>query len=220
MFSTVRKAVTLIGWPFATVETQVEEEAFPLVMPEEGDRSERFSVGSYYAAFEMPGYREEMQAQLAERGYELTEPPQGGGGGLLVTRGKVVIDSSGAGAGGLDDNERSYGYGQGSLNLGYIVAQSRWFRIYPLLGVGGGGGGGAIEAETDEAGELSAAEQPAERPGYGMFNAGIGVDVTLRFWRLSLFAGLRVGVGVQVGQAKAIVPTPFLRVITGSSLHV
>jgi len=94
------------------------------------------------------------------------------------------------------------------------------FRIYPLLGVGGGGGGGDIEAETDKEGELSEGAYPAEQPGYGMFNAGLGMDLTLRFWRLSLFAGLRVGVGIQVGQASAIVPKPFLRVITGSNLHV
>jgi hypothetical protein len=157
---------------------------------------------------------------LAQQGYELSEPPQGGGGGLLVTRGKVVIDASGAGAGGTDDNEKSYGYGHGNLNLGYIVARSRWFRIFPLLGVGGGGGGGALEVETGEGGESSQDAASVERPGFAWFNTGVGMDVMFRFWRLSFFAGLRVGVAIQLSQARGIAPRPFLRAITGSSLHV
>jgi hypothetical protein len=220
MFDAIRRSVSTISLPFATVDAQEEEFSLEIMEEqlEEEERAERFSIGSYYAPIELPSSREEMQLELAQQGYELSEPPQGGGGGLLVTRGKVVIDGSGAGAGGTDDNEKSYGYGHGSLNLGYIVARSRWFRIYPLLGVGGGGG--TIEVETDEGGESSQDATSAERPGFGWFNAGVGMDVMFRFWRLSFFAGLRVGAAIQLSQARGITPRPFLRVITGSSLHV
>ncbi len=218
MFDSIRRSVAAISLPFATVDVQEEELSVDTTTEqlEEEEQAERFSIGSYYTIFESPSAQEEIQFQLKGQEYE---SPQGGGGGLFITRGKVIIDGIGSGAGGMDDNERSYGHGQGSLNLGYVLAQNRLFRIYPLLGVGGGGGGGAAEAETDQEGELSEGAYPAEQFGFGMFKAGLGIDLTLRFWRLSLFGGLRVGVGIQVDQDKAIVPRPFLRVIMGSSLH-
>ncbi len=222
MFDSIQRLLAAISLPFATLDAQEEEFSVAATkeQPEEEEQAERFSIGSYYTAFESPSSQQEVQLQLKEQGHEMSKAPQGGGGGLLITRGKVVIDSIGSGAGGMSDDERSFGYGQGLLNLGYILAQNRLFRIYPLLGVGGGGGGEANEAETDQQDELSEDAHPVEQIGFGMFNAGLGIDLTLRFWRLSLFAGLRVGVGIQVDQARAIVPKPFLRVITGASLHI
>jgi opacity protein-like surface antigen len=219
MFVHIGRLGEVVRLPFAVANAQEDESSITATDESlEGEEpAERFSIGGYHLTA-LPGTKAEMLLELRERGFELSEAPQGGGGGLLVTRGNIVVDANGAGAAGTDDNGKPFGFGQGSLNLGYIIAQNRWFRIYPLLGVGGAGAG-STQSESDTEGEAAQAESPQSRPGYGMFFAGLGLDVALKFGRMSPFAGVRVGVGLRAGPT-GVLPKPFLRFLSGTSVRV
>jgi hypothetical protein len=157
--------------------------------------------------------QEKMVADLEAQGYRFSEAPKGGGGGLMITRGNVVIDTSGAGMSGVDEDQNSFGYGQGTLNLGYVVAQNRLFRLYPLFGIGGAGGGMAVQPQED------GADEAADRPGAFVISAGVGLDVSFRVWRMNLLSGLRAGLILEITQPLNLTVKPRLQVITGTGLR-
>jgi len=116
-------------------------------------------------------------------------PLQGGGGGALITTGRLVIESSGSGSGSVRQTESgtsSLGMGQGAFDLGMILLQKRWLRVYPLVGVGGMGGGVAVRGDGERA--------PGST-GWGslLWRGGVGIDLTLRLWRVGVMVGLRLG---------------------------
>lgn len=117
-----------------------------------------------------------------------TPPLQGGGGGALITTGRLVMESSGSGSGSVRQTESgtsSLGVGQGAFDLGVILFQKRWLRVYPLVGVGGMGGGVAARGDGERAGST----------GWGslLWRGGVGIDLMLRLWRVGVMAGLRLG---------------------------
>ncbi len=209
MLRWIRKTAAILGLPFTTEDTGQEVQKRPAGA----------SVSGYYAAVDTLMSQEKMLAKLDAQGYRFSEAPQGGGGGLMVTLGKAVIDSSGAGMSGVDDDQDPFGYGQGTLNLGYVVAQNRLFRLYPLVGIGGAGGGIAVKPQEDAEDDAAGAGEKPDRPGAFVVSAGVGLDVSVRVWRASLLGGLRVGLILEIAQPLNLTVKPRLQVITGTGLH-
>lgn len=198
MFNAIRKSLNWLGQPFAARQKEKEEK--------------RLNIDTYYTAFEAPeSAMSEMQTLLEDQGYQFSQAPQGGGGGLLLKYRRLVIDANGLGMGGVDDNKSAFNYGQGSLSLGYTLAQKAFLRIYPLVGIGGAGG--VTTTHTDDGGIESAEVSNA------MINLGLGIDFQIKFWRLGALVGLRLGVRLRGKSESEWYPQPYLNVITGPSLN-
>ena len=160
-----------------------------------------------------------VQSWLAKMNMPGVQTMHGGGGGALVTAGRLVIDSSGYGGGnGLQTpaGDVSYGVGQGAFDLGMIWFRNRWLRIYPLLGVGGMGGGASCQTQD------AADERCGTQWGAALLRGGVGLDVTLRVWRVGVLIGFRFGYqsaswhlqcgdGPEIGAPEG----PFFRVVAG-----
>ncbi|GIV81274.1 MAG: hypothetical protein KatS3mg051_0628 [Anaerolineae bacterium] len=146
-------------------------------------------------------------------------PLRGGGGGALLTAGRLALEGSGSGSGGVHETESgsaSYGMGQGALDLGVMLVQKRFLRIYTLAGVGGMGGGVALRPREGKS--------TPDSTGWGslLLRGGIGIDLRLPLWHVGLMVGLRLGYQsaafhVQQGEGPEL-PAPtgwFFRVVTG-----
>lgn len=126
----------------------------------------------------------------------------GGGGGSLITRGNVVIESGGYGRGWSKKDEHSdigIGEGNGHASVGYILYQKALLRVFPLVGFFGSGQGVSMERD----------EKTILERGDGRFgvHVGLGVDFKLPLWRLRLLFGLRVGYRLMIGKATAVEKT-------------
>jgi len=144
----------------------------------------------------------DAEEKLSKAGYPPVGEWQGGGGGFMTVKDKLVIEGSGYGEGSqtaVGDYETHAGQGHGGAAVGYILKETRLFRLYPLIGMGGGGGGIAVS-------DAAQRSKPAFEIGGGsaLLWAGIGVDLCLPLVsRLRLIVGLRAGVQIPVGGDKA-----------------
>ncbi len=161
------------------------------------------AVQSWLAALNLPGAHE-MRAS---------------GGGALITSGRLVMDGSGYGGGSGRQTlagDTACGVGQVAFDLGLILFRNRWLRIYPLLGVGGMGGGATCQPPAGSDGRCGTQWAAL------LLRGGVGLDLTLRVWRVGLLIGFRFGYQsasrhLQCGNGPEIgVPEgPFFRVVVG-----
>lgn len=189
----------------------------PVATPE---RSKRQAALAGYTALQDTTLRlADVRPWLEGMGVPGAACLRGGGGGALLTAGRLALEGSGSGSGGIHQAEgktASYGVGQGALDLGVMVVQKRFLRVYPLIGVGGMGGGVSVRS--------SEGEGASDSTGWGslLLRGGIGIDLVLRVWRVGVMIGLRVGYQsaafhVQQGEGPEL-PAPtgwFFRVVTG-----
>ncbi len=161
----------------------------------------------------------DVRPWLEEMGVPGAAPLRGGGGGALLTAGRLTLEGSGCGSGGVHEAEgkaASYGVGQGALDLGMVLVQKRFLRVYTLAGVGGMGGGVSLRPEGGEGAPTNT--------GWGslLLRGGIGIDLVVRIWRVGVMVGLRAGYQsaafhVQQGEGPEL-PAPtgwFFRVVAG-----
>lgn len=209
----------LAGLPFAAGDVAAfapapEPAVSPAAPESKAARLPKRSFSGYATLFETP--RLNLEPWLQEHGYATEKLPKNAGGALL-TFGRAVVDTGGMGVGG-----ESFGYGQGHLGLGYMLARTRFFRVYPLITVGGvGAGGKSSTPQPGEAGDTA----PATGVGAAIFTVGLGVDFTLKLWRLGLVVGVRAGYQLAFGSSEGgdgqghLPPSgPFFRVIAGPGL--
>ncbi len=184
-----------------------------------GARKRQMTVTGYATVQDSTLMTDAMTTWLKEQGLPRVHAMPGGGGGAAITAGRLVIDGCGGGAGdveAIDGGELSYGGGYGAFDIGFIVAQNRFFRIYPLVGVGGMGGGASRD--------MTAEDDSSTSSGWGaaLFRGGIGIDFMLKVWRVGVLVGLRFGYQsgafhAQSGDGPEIdTPEgPFFRIIVG-----
>ncbi len=189
------------------------------VTPPEERRKRRLSLAGYAAlrdtALDLPGIR----AWLEGMGVPGAAPLRGGGGGALLTAGRLTLEGSGSGSGGVHEAEgkaASYGVGQGALDVGMMLVQKRFLRVYTLAGVGGMGGGVSLRPREGKGTPDSA--------GWGslLLRGGIGIDLIMRVWHVGVTVGLRAGYQsaafhVQEGEGPEIAAPRgwFVRVVAG-----
>jgi hypothetical protein len=193
----------------------------PAAVDKPKEKKRKSSIGGYYTLLEAPALDKEIvHASLESQGFVISQDlEQGGGGGMLLQRGRLVVDTGGAGTSGEDVNGRSYEFGGGQLGLGLIFIQTGFMRVYPLVGVGGVSFSGELpQASGDEAEVADSAQAGA---GAGLVTAGLCVDFRLKFWRFSVMVGLRMGFGAVLGAAipgTGVSSRSFFRVVVGPAL--
>ncbi|NLX10586.1 MAG: hypothetical protein GXY36_13095 [Chloroflexi bacterium] len=153
--------------------------------------------------------------------YAFPEKARGGGGGVLITDGKWITDGGGAGSGAGEQSELrevGLGSGNGRFNVGYVLLHLGPLRVYPLAGIGGAGGGLGVN-DLKEDSRFSAAWAAL------VLNAGIGLDLSLKVWRLRWSVGLQAGMNVNVfsvqrGLEREFRPPggPYFRLLVGPKL--
>ncbi len=134
----------------------------------------------------------------------LPDKRNGGGGGMVVTRGRWVFGGSGGGAGGRNregDDITSFGFGYGSSDIGFIMARTGWFRLFPFVGVGGGGIGAMAypDEEADGSANPDSVDSFSVSSWGALFNIGIGLDFTPSIG----IRGLRPVFGLRIGYSYA-----------------
>jgi hypothetical protein len=179
-------------------------------------RRER-TASSYYAWGDTTRQRQAMHDWFADQRHPLPHDLPTNGGGMMLTRGRWVLDAGGEGTGRheqRDDGQLSLGYGQGRLDAGFMLVKTRWLRVFPLAGIGGAGGGVEFQPTGDDA--------PPIETNVGTFtvNGGLGIDLTLRVWRVGLMIGMRLGYNYNVIHNGDALPTdgPFFRIVIGPRL--
>ncbi|MEP0762703.1 MAG: hypothetical protein HRF48_08210 [Chloroflexota bacterium] len=199
-----------------------EPQPKPEPQREERKDKARASLAGYVTVHDTTLAAQAVRSWLAEMAMPGVKTMRGGGGGTVITAGRLVIDSSGYGGGNgrqTPTGEMFYGVGQGAFDLGTLIFQNRFLRIYPLLGVGGMGGGATC---TTEAG---ANERCGTQWGALLLRGGVGIDVILRVWRVGVLIGFRFGYqsasyhlqygdGPEIGAPEG----PFFRVVGGPFL--
>lgn len=150
----------------------------------------RNSIGGFGAVEDLAHVENNLKMALARQDQAFPAQMEGGGGGLHIARGRVLLEAGGSGAG-ADEDGLSLGYGTGYCNAGLVLFDNGFLRIFAMAGPGGSGGGYDLQpgdAEGDE-------EAESESIGWGavLVNGGIGVDITLRLWRIGLMVGVRAG---------------------------
>ena len=179
----------------------------------------RETRAGYITAHDTALAAQAVRSWLAELAMPGVQKMRGGGGGALITTGRLVIDSSGYGGGSghlTPAGEMSYGVGQGALDLGTILFENRFLRITPLLGVGGMGGGATCATEA------GANERCGTQWVALLLRGGVGIDLILRVWRVGVLIGFRFGYqsaschlqygdGPEIGAPEG----PFFRVVGG-----
>lgn len=216
MLKLLRAPFKLAGWVVSLLFAAVEP-----APPDEDAESPRLrnSIGGYYALEDPAEFIEKTRSWFKGEGYGVAPKDIiGGGGGMLSTRGRIVIDAGGGGGGGEAQNdagEVSMGYGNGYGDVGIVLVQTRFFRIYPLVGIGAAGGGMGGRKPGEE-------ETHSASWGALVTNVGIGIDFTVRLWRVGVTVGLRFGrytslASMQTGEGDFIEPPdgPFFRVLIG-----
>lgn len=158
-------------------------------------------IGGYVALDDHSELAERTKSWLYSQ--ELPALPQdfaGGGGGSLQTRGRLIIEGGGSGAGAdalAPTGEKvGAGVGQGHGNVGLILLRTRFFRVYPLVGMGGAGGGAGVTSGDGAKTETT--------PFWfaGSVHSGIGIDFTLTLGPIELFVGVRAGYQVNLGSVQ------------------
>jgi hypothetical protein len=185
----------------------------------------RVSFGVYAKVAETDLSQDDVNHWLARQELPRADRWRGGGGGGLVTVGRVVIDGQGSG-GGADEYESTShtiaaSGGQGGMQIGVLVIDTPFARVYPLAGFGGTGGGVRLAPLASTNGS-----EPRDSGWFAMvLNGGIGVDFRLPLWWLSVWIGLRVGYQlpaftVQFGEGAdvSVRARPFFRVLIGTGL--
>ncbi len=196
----------------------------PKPEPQREERKDkaRVSLAGYVTVQDTALAAQAVRSWLAEIAMPGVKTMRGGGGGALITAGRLVMDSSGYGGGSgrqTSAGDMWYGVGQSAFDLGAIVFQNRFLRIYPLLGVGGMGGGATCAPEAGV----------SERCGTQwialLLRGGAGIDLILRVWRVGVLVGFRFGYqsaschlqygdGPEIGAPEG----PFFRVVGGPFL--
>jgi hypothetical protein len=203
----------------------------PANAEDDGSRRRLTRSGGYFALEQNRFESESLNAWFDAQGHPLSQEAEGegGGGGALMTFGRMVMDAGGSGVGGEEETASSellFGYGMGHASVGYILAQDRLVRVYPLVGIGGAGGGLTI---TPRSGAETPAGEPDESEGEwgaALTTVGIGADLTLHVWRLGVVFGLRIGcyyglLSFSRNMDDVKPPTgPFVRLIVGVSFDV
>lgn len=154
------------------------------------ERKRSGSVAGYVTLQDTTLVSPAVQSWLGRMRAAGAEPLKGGGGGAVSTVGRLVIDGSGSGSGSVQQTETgtvSYGMGQGAFDVGIVLFQNRFLRVYPLAGVGGMGGGASQRSDEGARTEDST--------GWGsiLLRGGIGIDLMLRVWHVGAMVGLRLG---------------------------
>ena len=190
--------------------------SFPLLVFRNHESASNGSVSAYYALEQSTSDMDTVQRWLRDHDIDPDTSTQGGGGGMLWSVDRLVVDVGGQGAGSDDTETGSFGYGVGHVSAGIALYNGRWLRIYPLVGIGGMGAG--LERTADD-------EAEAESSGWGtmLVNGGLGLDFTLRLWRIGLVVGLRMGfyAGLVGALETEEQPSgPFFRVIVGPRLFL
>ena len=170
-----------IGWLLALPFTTHSEE--------KSTRS-KSSIGGYYAHEDADEMAAQASQWMLENSPTPVPPIQSGGGGMLVQLGRFVLDMGGIGAGLSEKPDRSdddalAGVGGGGLNIGWMLIDNGWLRVYPL--VGPGGWGGRLEAGP-------ANDRTVSSWASLVLNTGLGIDLTLRIGHLGITFGLRMGI--------------------------
>jgi len=135
------------------------------------------------------------------------------GGGLYGAHGGRLITEMTAHGGGDVSVEGTQqinaGGGGGFMNVGYLLKRGRYFRLYPLIGIGAGAAG-ALIAESDSDKSVGVGG------GGPILNFGLGLELKLGR-RLGVMAGLRIGLLVTpyeiAGGTRTI--TPYAHFIGG-----
>lgn len=147
-----------------------------------------------------------------------------GRGGVMLTLGRLLLDTSGSGLGFHDQDpakaERvAFSSGDGSLDTGVILVRSRALRIFTLAGISGTAS--SIQREGLSTGN-GHGDTSSSSWGTGSLQVGIGLDLIIPLWRLKLLLGVRTGyryalLSAQAGEGPQIdLPTgPFFRVVSG-----
>ena len=177
------------------------------------------SVAGYVTVQDTTLAAQAVQSWLAALGMPGVQEMHGGGGGALISAGRLIIDSSGYGGGSgrqTPAGDTACGVGQGAFDLGMVLFRNRWLRIYPLLGVGGMGGGATCQPPAGSDGRCGTQWVAM------LLRGGVGLDLTLRVWRVGLLIGFRFGYqsasrhlqcgdGPEIGAPEG----PFFRVVGG-----
>jgi hypothetical protein len=178
----------------------------------------------YAKLAETDSSRQDVNHWLAAEDHPQADQWHGGGGGGVVTVGRVVIDGQGSGG---NDTYRSRTHqietngGQGAMQIGVLLLDTAFVRVYPLAGIGGTGGGVSLTPLASNNGA-----EPHRTGWFALLvSGGIGVDFRLPFWWLAVWIGLRVGYqlpafNVQLGEGEEIGahPRPFFRILMGTGL--
>jgi hypothetical protein len=179
----------------------------------------RESLADYITVHDTALAAQAVQSWLAALNLPGAQEMRGSGGGALITTGRLVIDGNGYGGGSgrqTPTGDTTCGMGQLALDLGLILFRNRWLRIYPLLGVGGMGGGATCQPPAGADGRCGTQWAAL------LLRAGVGLDLTLRLWRVGVFIGFRFGYqsasrhlqwgnGPEIGAPEG----PFFRVVGG-----
>ncbi len=178
--------------------------------------------GAYYLLAEDSPPQAVLSQWLDESDLPPVNQWHSNGGGATVSVGRIVIDAHGSG-GGDDYQTPKYeveaGGGQGSLSVGYLLIDTPFVRVYPLVGLGGTGGGLDLTPEASNNGH-----RPHQSGWFALLlRGGIGAEFTLTFWRLRLYLTLRAGYFVPVfdvilgeGGDTSRLPRPFFRIALGT----
>jgi hypothetical protein len=125
-------------------------------------------------------------------GYPMRKPePLGYGGGGYGQRGRLILGGFGGGGGMQAEDEHvqdSLGDGFGGAQVGFALINTRWLKLYPLVGAGGSG-------QAFSVGLLSGGSKTASMGSYGAYIlAGVGVEL-----RLPLSRHMRPVIGFRAG---------------------
>jgi hypothetical protein len=221
----IRLLRSVLSLPFAAL--RLAEKPARIVRrqrPAANSTAPNVSFSVYAPIIETDQARQDTNRWLEAEVYPPPDQWRGGGGGGMVTVGKVVIDGHGSG-GRNDDRRSSYkieaGSGQGGMQIGVLLLDMPFVRVYPLMGIGGTGGEITLAPQASNNGS-----EPRRTGWFAlMINGGIGADVRLSLRWLQLWIGLRMGyhvpaLNVQIGAGEEIgvQARPFFRVLVGTGL--
>lgn len=171
-----------------------------------------FSGGSYVVLFDSARIAEsEARRWFAEQGQPEDLKLRGGGGYGGGVIGPVVLEGGGNGNGATGAAGYQVGYGGGGGFLGYVLRDTEHWRVFVLTG---GGGSGLSIAPPEQADAPQPEDATTAGSGFALF--GLGVDVIIPIWKLTVLFGVRFGWRQAFGSPESPVRSgPFLRVIAG-----
>lgn len=162
-----------------------------------------------YAGFDVkpPSYTGWLGEQgMLDKDIDLPAGP----GGVMVSAGRMMIDAAGNGLSGMTAQGDAVSALEATIGSGLLLVNTRPIRIYTLAATSGAGS--------------SVQPRSGTRRQWSLFtlHTGIGVDITLKLWRIRLVVGAVGGysyplLSAQTGGGPDSLPAagPFLRVRTG-----
>ena len=214
----------LLTLPFAALRLAEKPARLRWSRPKPQRTAPKVAFGVYAKLAETDQSQQDANRWLAVENYPQAEQWRGGGGGGVVTVGKVVIDGHGAGGGDSyrsRNHEIETGGGHGAMQLGVLLIDTPFIRVYPLVGIGGTGGGVSLAPVASNNGS-----EPHRTSWIAMLvSGGIGADFRLPLGWLNVWIGLRAGYqvptfNVQIGEGVevGVQPRPFFRILLGTGL--